>query len=168
MRLIALVALLISTPAHAVTQLIGDPDGFGINPAGLFSPNGGPADADGDGILEPEEQLPDWNRNGSVAIGSGDDFDFRSSQERNGSNGVQWTDYAIVGSGAADGATFRFEFPVPGPQDPSYASDHFINFVFGDYDVYPTTIDVDGQVIALTLQGGGRDGLVQSAFATVP
>jgi len=51
--------------------LIGDVDGFGYAPtAGLFSASGGPADTDGDGILEPGEFLPDLNRNGSVAVGS--------------------------------------------------------------------------------------------------
>ena len=46
--------------------------------------------------------------------------------------------------------------------------DHFINLVFGDYDVSPASIQVDGVVVPLTVQGGGQDGLVQRAYASVP
>lgn len=69
-----------------VRRLIGDIDGFGIAPAGLVratpAPHNQPADVDGDGLLEPGEFLPDWNRNGNTAVRSGDDFDFRSTAER--------------------------------------------------------------------------------------
>lgn len=167
----ALVAAL-AAPAAAVTQLIGDVDGFGIDPTGLVratgAPHPSPADTDGDGIIEPGEYLPDWNRNGSTAIGSNDSFDFRSAAELAATDGAQWTDYAVEGSGAAHGATFSFTFAVPVFGEIDFGVDHFINFVFGDYDVVPASITVDGVTVALTTQGGGRDGLVQAAFATVP
>lgn len=155
-----------------VTRLIGDIDGFGIAPAGLVratpAPHNRPADVDGDGIIEAQEYLPDWNRNGSTAVGSGDNFDFRSAAEAAATNGAQHTDRSITPAGASHGATFRFTFPAPVPGDIDYGVDHFINFVFGDYDVQPASISVDGLVVPLTLQGGGNDGLVQMAYATVP
>lgn len=158
----------IAASAGAVTQLIGDVDGFGYAPtAGLFAASGAPADTDADGIIEFGEFLPDLNGNGSVAIGSGDEFDFRSAAELAATDGAQWTDFAIIGAGAAHGATFEFLFPVPVAGDVDFGVDHFINFVFGDYDVSPATIVVDGTVVALMLQGGGQDGLVQRASAPV-
>ena len=149
--------------------LIGDVDGFGYAPtAGLFSASGGPADTDGDGILEPGEFLPDLNRNGSVAVGSNDDFDHRSPGEQTASNGAEWTDRSVTPAGASNGATFTFNFTTPVPGDIDFGVDHFINFVFGDYDVSPATLDVDGQVVPLTLQGAGKDGFIQMASAPVP
>ena len=166
-----LVAAL-ATPAGAVTQAIGDVDGFGIDPTGLVratgAPHTSPADTDGDGIIEPGEYLPDWNRNGSTAVNSGDSFDFRSAAELVATNGAQWTDRAVEGNGSAHGATFTFAFAVPVYGDIDYGVDHFINFIFGDYDVTPASITVDGATVALTTQGGGNDGLVQAAYATVP
>ena len=161
----------LTLPAQAVTIVIGDIDGFGIDPTGLVratgAPHTTPADTDGDGLIEAGEYLPDWNKNGSVAIGSGDAFDFRSAGELAAVDGAQWTDYAIIGSGAAHGAAFTFTFTVPVPGDLDFGVDHYINFVFGDYDVVPTDIDVDGTIVPLSLQGGGNDGLVQFASAPV-
>jgi hypothetical protein len=154
-----------------VTQIVGDPDGFGIDPIGLVrasSSHTDPADVDGDGIIEAGEYLPDWNGNGSVAIGSSDEFDFRSAAESADTSGAQWTDYGIVGSGAADGAAFYFVFTAPQVGDFDYELPHYINFVFGDYDVSPAHVDIDGETVELTVQGSGNDGLVQAAFATVP
>ncbi|MEE2830563.1 MAG: putative metal-binding motif-containing protein [Myxococcota bacterium] len=159
--------------AQAVTVIVGDPDGFGISPTeGLFratgAPHDQPADVDGDGIIEADEYLPDWNLNGTTAIGSNDYFDFRSAAEESDTHGAAWTDRAVEGSGAADGAAFVFIFDVPQPGDFGYETDHYINFIFGDYDVSPTTVDIDGSTVELTLQGSGNDGLVQAAFASVP
>ena len=165
----ALLLLNLPRPAQAVTSLVGDPDGFGISPTtGLVAANGGPADSDGDGIIEDGEYLPDWNQNGNVAIGSNDYFDFRSSDEISATDGAQWTDYSVEGGGVADGAQFHFQFPVPSSAAGDHGTNHFINFVFGDYDVNPTSIDIDGTTVTLTTQTSGQDGLVQAAFAEVP
>ncbi|MBT9556422.1 MAG: thrombospondin type 3 repeat-containing protein [Myxococcales bacterium] len=162
----------LATPAGAITKLIGDVDGFGIYPIGLVratgAPHTSPVDTDGDGIIEPLEFLPDWNRNGSTAVGSGDSFDFRSAAEVAAANGAQWTDRAVQNAGAAHNATFTFTFTVPTFGANDYGVNHYINFVFGDYDVNPASLSVDGQIVPLTLQGGGRDGLVQKAAAVVP
>ena len=172
-RLLLLTALLFSAlprPALAVTSVVGDPDGFGISPTtGLAAANGGPADSDGDGIIEAGEYLPDWNQNGNTAVGSGDTFDFRSSDEAAATNGAQWTDYSVEGGGGvADGAEFHFQFVVPEEFAGDHGSNHFINFVFGDYDVNPTSIDIDGTTVTLTAQTSADDGLVQAAYAEVP
>lgn len=163
------VPLLIVSPAGAVTRLIGDVDGFGFAPtAGLLSASAQPADTDGDGLIELGEFLPDLNHDGLVAFNSGDTFDTRSMAEASAANGAQWTDCSVEGPGAADGATFTFSFPVPAPGASDYGLDHFINFVFGDYDVTPASISVDGATTPLTLQGGSGDGLVRQASAVVP
>lgn len=154
--------------AQSVNQLVGDVDGFGIEPNGQVNTNGTPADIDGDGIIENGEFLPDWDRDGRVAVNSLDSFDNRSLAELSATNGAQHTDFSIVGSGAAHNRQFIFNFSVPQPTDVDYGVDHFINFVFGDYDVFPASIVVDGQTISLTLQGGSQDGLVQMASAVVP
>jgi hypothetical protein len=167
----AAIPLLASSPAGAVTQLIGDIDGFGYAPAGLVratpAPHNQPADTDGDGIIEPGEFLPDLNQDGAVT-GSPDTFDHRSAAEAAATSGAQWTDRSLQGAGAADGATFTFTFTVPTLGANDFGVDHFINFVFGDFDVSPASITVDGAVVPLTLQGGGRDGAVQMASAIVP
>jgi choice-of-anchor A domain-containing protein len=156
-----------------VRKLIGDIDGFGIAPtSGLVrastAPHNKPADVNGDGIIQPGEYLPDWNKNGSTAVGAGDDFDFRSIAERNATNGAQLTDHSRSPTGASDGATFTFTFTVPVPGDADYGVDHFINLVFGDYDITPASIKIDGTVVPLTVQGNNQDGLVQRAYSTVP
>lgn len=162
-----------SRRASPVRRLVGDIDGFGITPTtGLVratpAPHNQPADVDGDDIIEPGEFLPDWDQDGRTAVGSGDDFDRRSPAELAATDGAQWTDHSITPAGAAHGATFTFNFPVPAPGDADYGVDHFINFVFGDYDVSPASIVVDGVTVPLALSGGGQDGLVQKAFAPVP
>jgi hypothetical protein len=161
-----------SRHASTARRLIGDIDGFGISPtSGLvratLAPHTQPADVDGDGIVEPGEFLPDWNKDGTTAVGSGDEFDFRSASEQAATDGAQWTDRALTPTGA-DGATFVFNFTVPSPGDADFGVDHFVNFVFGDFDVSPASIVVDGVTVDLTVQGGGADGLVQQAFAPVP
>ncbi len=165
-------ALLPISSARAVTSIVGDPDGFGIDPAGLVRatglPHDQPADVDGDGIIEGGEYLPDWNMNGSCAVGSGDAFDFRDAAELAATNGAQYTDRDMAPGGASDGIEFIFEFAVPVAGDIDFGVGHFINFIFGDYDVQPAEIEIDGLTVSLTTQGGGNDGLVQSAFATIP
>ena len=164
--------LLSASPASAITAIVGDPDGFGIDPAGLMrasgDPHNQPADSDGDGVIEAGEYLPDWDLNGNVAVGSNDSFDFRDAAELIGTDGSQWTDRSMEPGGASDGVEFHFTFPVPVSGDPGFETGHFVNFIFGDYDVNPAEIQIDGMTVPLVLQGGGNDGLVQSAFATVP
>ena len=162
-----------TSPAAGVSQIIGDVDGFGISPTlGLVrataAPHTTPADTDGDGIIESGEFLPDWNETGSTDVNVGDEFDFRSPGELAGTNGAQLTDHSITPAGAANGAMFTFSFSVPVPGTPDYDVDHCIDLVYGDYDVLPVSIDVDGAIVPLTIQGGGQDGLVQKASATVP
>ncbi len=168
--LLLLAALLVPASASAVTVVIGDPDGFGIDPAGLVRAGDGtePADTDGDGILEPGEFLPDWNGDGEVATNSGDAFDFRDPDELipDGS-GAQWTDTAWVGLGVADQATFTFRFDVPQPGDADHGIAHYVNFLFGDYDAVPAEISIDGDVVELTHQEDAADGLIQAAFTPV-
>ena len=170
--LLTVASALIASPALAVTALVGDPDGFGIDPAGLVratgEPHDQPADADGDGIIEAGEFLPDWNANGSCAVGSGDSFDFRDAAELAALDGAQNTDRSMEPGGASQGIEFIFDFAVPAAGDIDYGVGHFINFVFGDYDVQPAEIQIDGITVSMTLQGGGNDGLAQSSFATIP
>ena len=81
-------------------------DGFGDSPtASNHVANG--ADADSDGLLEDGEFLINCNGNGSVATGSGDDFDNRSAGEKAdtavtdsvfsdvASSGSKWTDISL-------------------------------------------------------------------------
>lgn len=171
--LVLVANLGVVSSAGAVNQLIGDVDGFGTTPTtGLVratpAPHTTPADTDGDGIIEPGEFLPDRNKDGSVASGSGDQFDSRSFAEMAAIDGAQLTDRSFDQPGSANLATFTFTFAVPVLGDADYGVDHYINFVFGDYDISPAAIEIDGALSALTLQGGNQDGLVQFAFATVP
>jgi hypothetical protein len=114
---VGLAALLMSAQAAYATPFtavrIGDIDGFGYNPLGLVrataAPHTTPADTNGNGLLEATEFLPDLNQNGSVATGSGDDFDHRSAAEIAnspttiggsgftdlGSSGAKWTDISL-------------------------------------------------------------------------
>ncbi len=155
--------------SQGITVIVGDPDGFGIDPTGLVRSNGvDPADSDGDGIIEDGEYLPDWNMSGAVAVNNGDSFDFRDATELAATDGAQHTDRSMEPGGASHNIQFVFSFPVPASGDPGFETGHFVNFIFGDYDVNPAEIQIDGQTVPLVLQGGGNDGLVQSAFATVP
>jgi hypothetical protein len=167
------VTLGLAGNAGAVNQIIGDVDGFGFaTTAGLVRATAAPhttaADTDGDGFLEAGEFLPDLNRDGAVAVTSSDDFDHRSAAELAATSGAQLTDRSMTPAGASHNATFVFTFTVPVLGDDDHGVDHFINFVFGDYEVVPASLDIDGTVVLLTAQTGGQDGLIQFASATVP
>ena len=175
---------------------IGDRDGFGYtSTAGLFRTTGAAADTNGNGLLEQGEFLPDLNRNGSVATGSGDDFDHRSAAEKantaapggsgftNGATtaGSKWSDISLSTSFTGP------DFPDPGgpgvPNQPVFIYDFFVasdaiiasqqmffNLVFGDYDVSPANVTLTfasaaGRTVALSLQPGAADGLIQAATA---
>ena len=171
-------------------------DGFGDSPtASNHVANG--ADADSDGLLEDGEFLINCNGNGSVATGSGDDFDNRSAGEKAdtavtdsvfsdvASSGSKWTDISLStsfsspdfpdtgGTGTPSEPIFIFDFTVL-KTDITFGADIFFNLLFGDYDVSPADINllfpVTGTVsrsVALTLRAGNEDGLIQAAFATL-
>jgi hypothetical protein len=94
-RLVITVLALVAAGAPAaragLLARIGDQDGFGYGAApGFVSANPGPpgnnplpANLHGDPFLKSGDFLPDVNKNGSVATGSGDDFDLRSTAEVN-------------------------------------------------------------------------------------
>jgi hypothetical protein len=92
--------------AHAVpfTEVrVGDEDGFGYNNDPNFSSltgDGGAADRDGNGGLNPGDVLPSLNGNDTVALYDGDDFDNRSGEGVNGQgfvdNGTQGTEYTDI------------------------------------------------------------------------
>ncbi|MDZ4805777.1 MAG: hypothetical protein SGI90_13035 [Candidatus Eisenbacteria bacterium] len=88
--------------------------------------------------------------------------------EFSSTNGAQMTDRSLTPAPAAHGAMFTSSFSVPITGDPDYDVDNCLDLVCGDYDVIPASIDVDGTIVPLTTQGGGEDGLVQKASATVP
>ena len=171
-----LVLAVLSSAALGVTTLIGDVDGFGfVNPnASWQSAQNTSPDTDGDGVIESGEYLPDLDNDGAVHVGGNDEFDNRSVSEQAATNGAQWTDisledyYGTFGDSPADDAFFNFTFAVPLSGDSDYGVDHYINVLFGDYDVSPMSITVDGATVPLTAQSGGNDGLVQLAYATVP
>ena len=123
---------------------IGDRDGFGFTPTtGLVRADAGhvtAADTNGNGILEQGEFLPDQNKNGSVATGSGDDFDHRSLAETantatpGGSGftynatttaGSKWTDISLSTSFTGP------NFPDPGgvgvPNEPAFVYDFHVD-----------------------------------------
>ncbi len=169
-----LALMLASGQAGAVTMLIGDVDGFGFtNPNAYESAQNTNPDTDGDGIIEAGEYLPDLDNDGHVWVNGHDEFDNRSAAEASATNGAQWTDISLedyaysFGDSPANNALFTFDFAVPVFGDSDYGVDHFINFIFGDYDVVPASIIVDGVNVALTAQSGAEDGLVQLAYATV-
>lgn len=166
--------MLLTYQVQAVTIMIGDRDGFGFSSAsGLVSPQGYPADADGDGIIEPGEFLPSLDGDGDVFPDGGDDFDNRSLAESIDTSGAQWTDISLSASFAgspelADKAFFNFTFSVPLFGDPDYGADHFINLVFGDYGGFPMSVFADGSEIPLIPQNmPSQDGLVQLAYGQI-
>lgn len=179
---------------------IGDLDGFGFTPtAGLVratpNPHATPADTNGNNLLEVLEFLPDLNKNGIVATGSGDDFDNRSAAEigdtvvsgngftNTGSSGSMWTDVALStsstlpnfpdpgGPGVPNEPRFVYDFHVAGADiDPSAVL--FFNVLFGDYDVVPANITLTfasapTRTLTLTTQANAADGLIQAAFANL-
>ena len=165
----------ISQNSFAVTMYIGDVDGFGFGGAsGLNGAYGGSADINGNGVLDSGDVMPDLNGDGSVATNSGDDFDNREMDERYTSDGSQWTDMALSNSNntvpdyAADYVVFTFNFVID-PSDPYYGQDHFINFVYGDYDVNPMYANVEGGQVTLlgNSDGGGLDGYIWRVYAPV-
>ncbi len=160
------------SPAGSVTLVIGDADGFGIDPEGLVratdAPHDQPADVDGDGILEIHEYLPDQDAGGTVQAGGGDDFDHRSGWESTAGDGAQHTDRSLTPAGAADGAEFEFRFKLPKLNSSDFGLEHQLHLVLGDYEVSPAEVRVDGTVAALSTGLGDGDGRVRVVSSTVP
>lgn len=201
--LVASVAILLLAPSAVASPFtnirVGDLDGFGFtNTAPLVRATGAPnttvADTNGNGILQQTEFLPDINKNGAVATGSGDDFDNRSAAETantappggsgftdTGSSGSKWTDISLstsftgsnfpdpAGRGTPNQPEFVFSFHVAGG-DLVTGAPFFFNVLYGDYDVLPASITLSyasavSQTLALTTQPGSADGLIQAATA---
>lgn len=176
---VAFAVACVACPASAVPFdfiRVGDQDGFGYaNTAGLVrataAPHNTPADTNGNGLLEATEFLPDLNKNGIVATGSGDDFDHRSAAEianiaalgghgytDAGTTGSKWTDISLstsflrsfpgatnfpdpAGPGVPNEPVFRFLFHTAGG-DIAPGSSIFFNLIFGDYDVTPANVSL--------------------------
>ncbi len=151
---------------------IGDVDGFGFTSTeGLGRPvlgvGVGPADTNGNGLLEPDEFLPDLNRDGGVWYLGQDNFDNRSDAERTDAGhacsgclavgertrGSNWTDLSLSptappnnwpdlnGPAVPNSAAFVFDFTVH-RDDIARGANIFFNLVFGDYDINPAVVFV--------------------------
>ena len=135
--LLTLGTLISASSVHAAAFSairIGDVDGFGYGTGdGFKGAYGGPANVDGVGVLGTGDYLPDLNENGSVATGSRDDFDNRSTQEKAGNflTGGGFTDKGSTGSEYTDislSTSFRNTFPnsatnpFPGDGNPTTLS----------------------------------------------
>ena len=204
-RLAAAAAALLTAPAIWAVPTpfdfirVGDRDGFGFaSTAGLVRATGAPhttaADTNANNRLEQGEFLPDVNKNGSVAPGSGDDWDNRSAAEKTnslapggsgftdlGSAGSKWTDITLStsftgadfpdpgGPGTPNNAVFLYDFHVNGG-DIIAGQQMFFNLVFGDYDVVPANVKLEfaskpDRTVALNTQSAAADGLIQAATA---
>jgi len=77
---------------------IGDMDGNGFGDGtGYQGADGGPVNVDGTGILYGGDYLPSLNGTGSVATGSGDDYDNRDPSEQ--SDARFFSQGAVIGTG---------------------------------------------------------------------
>lgn len=173
--MLLVLSLITGQSAMAVTIYVGDQDGFGFTDVStLVGGDKKPADANNDGVLNPGDTLPDKNRNGTVAVSSGDDFDHRSNEELSGVNGEIWTDVALSSSyshrpGLARNVRFVFTFTVPEEGDSDYGKDHYVNFVHGDFDVYPMAAYIEGKKVSMTAgTNNNRDGAIRHTYAVVP
>ncbi len=167
--------------SYAVTIYVGDVDGFGYGDAASYFDNDGTApDRNGNGVLDSGDALPDLNGDGIVATGSSDDFDYRSASElADGPSGIglYYTDVALSNSNEssfpgqnqiAHGVQFKFTFAVPTIGDSDYEQNHFVNLVYGDYDVDPMTAIVEGDAVTLLdNRDGDRDGYIWRAYALI-
>lgn len=193
-----IVATLVSGSALAAPFdfiRIGDRDGFGFAPtAGLQAAGPGPADVNGNGLLQQTEFLPDLNNDGSS--NTQDNFDNRSAAEAantgnlggtgytdSGSTGFKWTDIGLstaysgsnfpdlAGPGTPNNAHFEFRFHVASG-DIVAGSTIFFNLIFGDYDVSPANVSLafasaSSRTIPLSVQSNAQDGLIQAASTTL-
>lgn len=184
------MAFLSCMDVHAVSVRIGDIDGFGYtNVSSLLGFDALPADRNGDGILGAGDVLPDIDQDGDMQLESGeigDVFDNRLASEKDPSNGARWTDITLsayaaqihaqfpdfyTAPGIADDAYFTFTFDVPNPGDADYGRNHYVSFLYADYDVEPMYAVVEGRQVILsgnTSAGTFQDGLIWRAYCEVP
>lgn len=175
------MCLVFQVNSYAVTVYIGDADGFGFtNLENYQAPNDyqdnevPTVDLNGNGILDMGDVLPDLNNNGMVGYKGGDNFDNRSDEEKNDDYFAKWTDISLSKSfidnipGLADDVYFEFYFTID-PNDPYYGKDHYISFLYGDYDV-GTVMEavVEGKTISLMgARSVGLNGWIGAASAIV-
>lgn len=176
--LFSIASLFGITQAQAVTMYIGDKDGFGYgNASGYYGADGKPAERTGDrSVLDAGDALPDKDRDHQIVHNKGEDnFDFRSSTEKNDvqNNGQKWTDVSLSLSydgkpGLAKDAVFTFRFTPPQAGDADYGRDHYISLVYGDYDIEPMEVEVEGKTVELVgNEQGGVDGYIWRAYTSV-
>ena len=135
---VMLVFLLFSSSTYAVTEYIGDIDGFGFPPAqvpgfvGNYQPTQFPtqfaADRDGNGMLDTGDVLPDqYTWTGETVVytldlepngktDGWDIFDNRDAGEYEGTNGAEFTDLALTNyfnleAGQQDPYVLKGDFP---------------------------------------------------------
>lgn len=171
---LTILFLVFAHNASAVTVYVGDVDGFGFGAAVDYTnADGGPADINQNGILDAGDGLPDINGDGVIAWNTGDNFDNRSSTEINDTNGAKWTDVSLShiytnSPGKADNASFTFSFAAPVEGELYYEQNHFINLVYGDYDVSPMYAVVEGTQVSLQGNNAANlDGAIWRAYAEV-
>jgi len=177
---LACMCLVFPVNSYAVTVYIGDADGFGFtNLENYQAPNDyqdnevATVDLNGNGILDMGDVLPDLNDNGMVGYKGNDNFDNRSYEEKNDLFAM-WTDISLSSSftdnipGLADDASFKFYFTID-PNDPYYGKNHYISFVYGDYDVGPVMeAVVEGETVSLMgARSVGLNGWIGAASAVV-
>lgn len=178
-----------ATAASFSAIRIGDVDGFGFgdgtgpgSPAGGFkSASGVAVDVNGNGLLDDGDFLPSINGNGTVATGSGDDFDNRSGESLGGggytdtgTSGLEYTDIGLSrsydsssGAGAVfDANTGTFGAGGAFPSPPSNTLPNQPGFVF-DFTVNKGDI-VPGSTLFFNLVFGDYDvspALIQLTLA---
>lgn len=163
-----ILSILFCTQVFAVSQFIGDADGFGFGDLSKLSAfNGGPVDLNGNGILDAGDLLPDLDADGFVAViglGGGDVFDHRES-------GELWTDISLANDYTpapggdcwkADSAEFRFKFS---PE----SVDHILTLVYADYDTDVMEVATEGQIFPLIKSDASViDGLIREINVRIP
>jgi hypothetical protein len=151
---------------------IGDADGFGFTDTKpLMRPvmgvGPGPADVNGNGMLEPGKFIPDLNGDGRAWVFGEDNWDNRSDDEladRNhgctgcrsvgsATKGSNWTDFSVSesfadrpwpdegGPATPNNAVFIFDFTVARDAI-TPGSQIFFNLVFADVEVDPAALQV--------------------------
>ena len=148
-----------------------------------------PADRDKNGILNPGDILPDLNEDPDKLglTNAQDTFDNRSPEEKEdvAEYGEKFSDVGLVKNkdrwtgaglpiadwpGGADSAMFKFVFTTTNnPNDPYHGQDHYFSVIYGDNDVPPLKVYIDGEDTELVNnQDAGVNGYIGLAYAVVP